>query len=153
MRKQRGFGGLQMLLAIIGVVAITAVAVPKYEDFTVRSKMSEAFAIVGDSKSRLTEFYIMKNRFPSTARELEGMKTDMFSAPEFVERVEVKGNVGDNEVVIQVYFQPEVIPGDNFNDQYLYIAGNTDGSRGSMVQWSCGLQGIEDKYMPTRCLD
>ena len=70
-----------------------------------------------------------------------------------MERVEVKGNVDDNEVVIQVYFQPEVIPGDSFNDQYLYIAGNSAGSRGSLVEWSCGLQGIEDKYMPARCLD
>lgn len=153
MKKQRGFGGLQILMAIIGVVVMTAVAVPKYEDFTVRSKMSEAFAIVGDSKNKLTEFYIMKNRFPRTERELEGMKTDMFSAPGFVERVEVKGNVDDNEVVIQVYFQPEVIPGDSFNDQYLYIAGNTEGGSGSMVKWSCGLQGIEDKYMPSRCMD
>ena len=153
MRKQRGFGALQVLLSVVGVVAVSAVAVPKYQDFTVRSKMSEAFAIVGDTKNKLTEFYIMKNRFPRSEAELASVKTDMFSAPGFVEKVEVKGDVGDNEVMIQVFFQSEVIPGDGFNDQYLYVAGNTSGERGSMVEWSCGLQGIEDKYMPSRCLD
>lgn len=151
MKKQKGLGAVQLLLSIVGVVAVGAVAAPKYQDFTVRSKMSEAFAIVGDTKSKLTEFYIMKNRFPRSERELDAMKTDMFSAPEFVDKVEVKGQTGDNEVMIQVYFQQGVIPGDGFNDQYLYIAGNSGGDRGSMVEWSCGLQGIEDKYMPTRC--
>ncbi|MFT4613328.1 MAG: type IV pilus assembly protein PilA [Bacteroidia bacterium] len=153
MRKQRGFGALQVLLSIAGVVAVTAVAVPKYQDFTVRSKMSEAFAIVGDTKNKLTEFYIMKNRFPRTANELDTMQTDLFSAPGFVDKVEVKGNVGDNEVMIQVFFQAAVIPGDGFNDQYFYIAGNSGGERGSMLQWSCGLEGIDEKYMPSRCID
>ena len=151
--KQRGFGALQVLLAIVGGVAVSAVAVPKYQDFVVRSKMSEAFAIVTDTKNKLTEFYIMKNRFPRTEKELEGMETEMFSPPEFVEKVALKGANEEHEVMIQVFFQRDVIPGDGFNDQYLYVAANSGSTSGAMVTWTCGLQGIEEKYMPTRCLD
>ncbi len=151
--RQKGFGALQILLAIVGVVAVTAVAVPKYQDFVVRSKMSEAFAIVTDTKNKLTEFYIMKNRFPRTDKELESMETEMFSPPEFVEKVAVKAATQEHDVMIQVFFQRDVIPGDGFNDQYLYVAANSGNTSGAMVQWTCGLQGIEDKYMPSRCLE
>ncbi len=151
--KQKGFSAVHALLAIVGVVALTAVAVPKYQDFLVRSKMSEAFAIVTDTKNKLTEFYIMKNRFPRTDKELENMETDMFSPPEFVEKVAVKAATDEHEVMIQVFFQRDVIPGDSFNDQYLYVAANSGSRSGAMVEWTCGLQGIEDKYMPSRCLD
>lgn len=151
--RQQGFGALQILLAIVGVVAVTAVAVPKYQDFVVRSKMSEAFSIVADTKSKLTEYYIMKNRFPQSKAELASIQTDMFSAPGFVDKVELKGKNEEHDVIIQVYFQPEVIPGDGLNDQYLYVAGNSVRSAGAMVKWSCGLQGIDVKYMPSRCAD
>ena len=151
--KQNGFGALQVLLAIVGIVAVTAVAVPKYQDFVVRSKMSEAFAMVTDTRNRLTEFYIMKNRFPSTDKELETMETERFSRPEFVEKVAVKGADDEHEVMIQVFFLQDVIPGDGFNDQYLYVAANSGSSTGAMVEWTCGLRGIEDKYMPSRCLE
>jgi type IV pilus assembly protein PilA len=152
-RTHQGTGVVQVLLAAVGIVALAAVAVPKYQDFLVRSKMSEAFAIVSDTRNKLTEFYIAKNRFPNNTSEITSIKTDMLSAPEFVNKVEVKGKTTDHEVVIQVYFQPEVFPGDGFNDQVLYVAGNTGEGAGAMLQWSCGLRGIEDKYIPSHCVD
>lgn len=151
--SQRGLGIVQVLLSIVGIVGIASVAAPAYQDYVVRSKMSEAFSIVSDTKNKLTEFYILRNRFPSTERELESVETDMFSPPEFVERVEVKGANSDHDVVIEVYFQPDVIPGDGWNDQFLYVAAVSGSETGAMVEWSCGLRGIDEKYMPSRCLD
>lgn len=150
--RREGFGALQVLLALVGVAAVTAAAVPRYQDFVVRSKMSEAFAIVTDTRNKLTEFYIMKNRFPLTDNELETMRNPMFSPPEFIEKVAVKGASEEHEVMIQVYFQRDVIPGDGFNEQYLYVGANSGSRTGALVEWTCGLQGIEEKYMPGRCL-
>ncbi len=151
--RESGIGAVQVLLVIVALVAITAVAVPKYQDFVVRSKMAEAFSIVGDTKTKLREFYSVKNRFPRTEVELESIQTEMFAPPEFVEGVKLKGETEDHDIVIEVYFRPGVIPGDSINDQYLYVAGDSSAEVGVSVNWSCGLVGIDEKYLPERCAD
>ena len=137
--KQKGFSAVHALLAIVGVVALTAVAVPKYQDFLVRSKMSEAFAIVTDTKNKLTEFYIMKNRFPRTDKELENMETNMFSPPEFVESMVVEHDDQNHDVVVKVYLKDDVV--DNIggvvfaHPDVLCFVGGDNYSAG----WSCGI--------------
>lgn len=152
-KRELGIGAVQVLLVIVALVAITAIAVPKYQDFVVRSKMAEAFSIVADTKTKLREFYSVKNRFPRSDTELQSIKTEMFSPPEFVKNVVLKGKTDEHDIVIEVYFFPNVIPGDSINDQFLYVAGDSSSESGVSVNWSCGLVGIEEKYLPDQCMD
>ena len=113
--------------------------------------MSDAFTIIAATKTKLSDVYMMKNRFPKNQRELEAMATDRFSKPEFVERVVLGVNRDDNDIVVQLHFNEDVIPGIAFNEEFLYVAGNSTSASGVSVECSCGLSGIDEKYMPTRC--
>ena len=62
--KQRGIGVFQVLAVIAAVAAVVTLAVPKYQDYVIRSKMAEALTVASDSKGKLTEFYMTNDRFP-----------------------------------------------------------------------------------------
>ncbi len=126
-------------------------AAPKYEEFVVRSKMSEAFSLIGDTKTKLTEFYIMNSRFPRTSTEAESIQTDTFTPPEFVREIKLNLEHEEHQVAIEVYFKEGAIPGAVFDGHFVYVAGNPSSVAGSMVEWSCGAEGIEPQFLPSRC--
>ena len=68
MRKiQQGFTLIELMIvvAIIGILA--AVALPAYQDYTVRAKVSEVMLAASSGKVPVAEFFQTYGRMPSTA--------------------------------------------------------------------------------------
>ncbi len=65
-RSQQGFTLIELMIvvAIIGILA--AVAIPAYQDYTVRSKVTEGLNLASGVKSRVEETRIALGNFPAT---------------------------------------------------------------------------------------
>lgn len=63
MRKQQGFTLIELMIvvAIIGILA--AIALPAYQDYTIRSKLSELPTIAGSNKLALESLYQNEGTF------------------------------------------------------------------------------------------
>ena len=68
-RKQQGFTLIELMIvvAIIGILA--AIAIPAYQDFTIRSKVTELINAAGVCKTSVAEFYQSKGTLPATGTE------------------------------------------------------------------------------------
>lgn len=58
---------LMVVVAIIGILA--AIALPAYQDYTIRAQMAEGIIMTNAIKPKISEFYKYKGRFPKDNEE------------------------------------------------------------------------------------
>ncbi len=66
MKKQQGFTLIELMIvvAIIGILA--AIAIPAYQDYTIRAQVSEGLSLAGGAKAAVSEYTMDVGRYPTT---------------------------------------------------------------------------------------
>jgi type IV pilus assembly protein PilA len=146
MKKQSGFTLIELMIvvAIIGILA--AVAIPAYQDYLKRSKVTEVAAVAGACKTSLSEYIASKNAFPANADEAGCSST----ATTYAKALTVTN--GQIKVEIQAVDT-------NVNGKGLYLTGMKDAAgtvaaaTDSIAAWWCGTDAAatDYKFFPANC--
>jgi type IV pilus assembly protein PilA len=67
---QKGFTLIELMIvvAIIGILA--AIAIPAYQDYTIRAQVTEGLNLASDLKAGIAEFYANEGRWPADETEI-----------------------------------------------------------------------------------
>jgi type IV pilus assembly protein PilA len=142
---------LMIVIAIIGILA--AVALPQYQDYTVRSKVSELILATTPLKIGVTESVQIKGVMPETIdlASKEAVETPASGYVKSVVYTLSSAPTGGPSVgVITVTGQSDT----RFADKTLTLTGTYTPATGQLT-WVCaaptGGAGIEAKYLPASC--
>src|SRR5687767_3979641 len=92
---QKGFTLIELMIvvAIIGILA--AIAIPAYQDYTIRGQVSEGLTLAASAKAAISEFYAQTGRAPTNRVQAGLGNTDTATDTQgnYVQSLAVKNGV------------------------------------------------------------
>ncbi len=140
MRKQQGFTLIELMIvvAIIGILA--AIAIPAYQDYTIRAQVSEGLNLTGACKAAVTEYYQDQGVFPTT-NLLAGLEAAGNIKGKYTTQVEVIAG----GACVATY---GVDANANITNKKLTM---TPLDNTGSVSWTCSSADLENKWLPAAC--
>jgi len=130
------FSGNMTSVAAVGVLA--AIGIPAYQDYTIRTRVSQGINEAQAATSTVTAHYRSHGSFPGPTAAAE--ISDRVSAAEYAESISVVPGIG---VIVITYAEEDLPEG---GELYLEPVIAEDDS----VSWHCSAT-IEDKHLPASC--
>ncbi|MDO8336195.1 MAG: pilin [Candidatus Saccharibacteria bacterium] len=140
---QRGFTLIELMIvvAIIGILA--AVAIPAYQDYTVKSKVSEVGNLIGPAVQSIGLMCSNGTIASATSNLLAGMPLPTSIFGKYVASVQVSGGTTTSSIITAILNTlPEL--GTASGGSVIYTATCGSGS----MQWAVTGSGISAKYLP-----
>lgn len=152
---QKGFTLIELMIvvAIIGILA--AIAIPAYQDYTIRSQVTEGLNLASDLKAGVAEMYAQTGTFTGIGLTQLGISGATDKSGRYVSQVDVvdgvititygrdaNANLATHTLVLN--------PGVNQNADVVWQCGNANPPQGASMAGG-GTTNVIDKYLPASC--
>jgi type IV pilus assembly protein PilA len=146
---QQGFTLIELMIvvAIIGILA--AVALPAYQDYTVRAKISEVILAASSGRTAVAETYSQKNTMLLSAASM-GVQSQSSKYVASVTYTGTSATVGD---IIVTTSTDASLPTE-VQSKTVVLRGTANATTGQVI-WTCGAgtSPVLAKYRPSSCKD
>ncbi|MBI2396772.1 MAG: pilin [Xanthomonadales bacterium] len=156
MRNNKGFTLIELMIVVAIIAILAAIAIPAYQDFTIRSKVAEMNTNAAVCKTSVAEYYQTKGVMPADETVAGCTTTGTINsvAPlvaDGVVQVDANGDLATqltaNASGLSLYMAPYCGAGAG-------AACAADGSDGDITSWNCTSDAGTDitaKYLPAQC--
>lgn len=149
-RPQSGFTLIELMIVIAIIAILLAIAIPAYQDYTVRTKVGEGINLASSAKYMVTETFQTTGFFPAD-NMAAGLPPAATITGKYVTAVTVGG--GANGTVTVSYNQADTPP-EILGSVVQFVAIPNAGS----VDWECSPSAVvpaattvKARYLPAEC--
>jgi type IV pilus assembly protein PilA len=142
---QKGFTLIELMIVVAIIAILAAIAIPAYQNYLIRSQVSEAMVLTGGTRTAVAEYYSNYGKWP-TNNEAAGLPTNAASiSGKYVKDVTVANGV------ISATFNTNAnsaIQKDTFT--------LSPSANGGSFKWTCAPKttvgtAVDNKYLPSSC--
>jgi type IV pilus assembly protein PilA len=136
-RKTSGFTLIELMIviAILGILA--AIAIPAYQDYSVRAKVSEGLSLAAGAKTSVSEYYSSEGILPAD-NAAAGLPADTD-----ITGNDVSGVAVADGVITITYANPPIA------GSTITLTPNVAGA--GSITWTCAPGSIDTRYVPSSC--
>ncbi len=159
---QKGFTLIELMIvvAIIGILA--AIAIPAYQDYTIRAQVTEGLNLAGAVKASVAEYYAQNGSWPvGLVGATPALGYDNNPSGKYVSNVDVAtgtitikfGNQANNNITggaNELDLRPRTSP----NGDVIWVCGRhvaPTGASDPTTASTTDATSIKDKYLPANC--
>ena len=139
---QKGFTLIELMIVVAIIAILAAIAIPAYQDYLIRSQVSEGAVLADGSKTAMAEFYSNKGSFPTTNASA-GLASAGSISGQYVSSV----NVGTTQGKIVATYSGAKANTKIQAKTLIFSAVTNAGS----IEWHCTGGTVDSKYLPTSC--
>ena len=139
--QEKGFTLIELMIVVAIMAILASVALPSYQDYTIRSQIAEGLGLAGPAQRALITYNNDHGNFPADNNEA-GVGPAAAYRGKYTTSVSVSGSV------ISIRFG---------NSAHNILSGNsitlTAQPANGSISWVCGTDGsVPAKYVPRSCL-
>jgi type IV pilus assembly protein PilA len=149
---QKGFTLIELMIVIAIVGILAALAIPSYQDYAIRAKVSEAIVLGDGLKTQVAEYFLTQSTFPTNNAAMGYTATGTEFAGKYVASIVVTGTATTGTMQVTLG-STSAVPTAVQGKKIQLIA--TQPTAGGPINWTCGpvsgSTGVPTKYLPTDC--
>jgi type IV pilus assembly protein PilA len=137
MHRFKGFTLIELMVVVAIIALLASIAIPAYQDYVVRSRVTEAMSLLADAKTTVVENatsghpFAQGFSFPVGAKNVDSISIDASNASITI----AMRNIAGNGTLI-------------FVPSPALVAGVPPSGR---IEWSCTGGSLVEKYRPAQC--
>jgi len=141
---QKGFTLIELMIVVAIIAILAAIAIPAYQNYLIRSQVSEGMVLTSGARTAVSEFYSNTGHYPLN-NESAGLPTNAASiSGKYVSGVTIASGL------ITAKFGGQA--NQAIQSQTFILSPSSNG--GSMT-WSCNSSAnpgtVDNKYLPSSC--
>ena len=144
MNKQQGFTLIELMIVVAIIAILAAIAIPAYQDYTIRSQVSEGASLTSGAKTAVAEYYANYGVAPTT-NTAAGLEAAANIKGNYVKQVAV----GAGGVITATFSNTAPQKANTAINNATLVLTPTFNS--GSTEWSCTASTVAPKYLPSSC--
>ncbi|EIL97165.1 MULTISPECIES: pilin [Rhodanobacter] len=142
-KMQKGFTLIELMIVVAIIAILAAIAIPAYQDYLIRTQVSEGAVLTDGAKTAVAEFYSNRGDLTNAKNASIGLAQAASIKGQYVSQVDVAGGI-----ITASFAGPKANKAISTGPKTFVLSPVT--SAGS-ISWVCTRSTVDQKYLPTSC--